>query len=140
MRTESTNGEIAATMGSAPPELEDGPPDRDAVTLLERVLPDRLLVHLGAVGRAKVGQQELPIPSADLGMLPARRRVRHDDVGFGEPSDQSIASAARFVPVPTQYWMSSKVNDARTVPALATIARTQMIDDSRLLIIRLPPS
>src|SRR5439155_19631874 len=48
------DGQRERRHGSAPPELQDGPSDRDAVTLLERVLSDRRLVHLRPVRRTQV--------------------------------------------------------------------------------------
>src|SRR5436309_6656683 len=88
LRTESTNGEIAATMGSAPPELEDGPPDGDAVALLEEPLRHRRLVHHRAVGRSEIGQNVTPWRPADLRVLPGGAGILEHDVGFAEPPDR----------------------------------------------------
>src|SRR5436309_3277878 len=88
LSTATTKGETVAITASAPPELEDGPPDRDAVAVLQRSLRHRRLVHHRAVGRSEIGQEVAVRGPADLGVLAGRPGVLEGDVGLPQPPDR----------------------------------------------------
>src|ERR671931_1476548 len=71
----------------APPELEDRPPDRDAVPLLESLLPDHRSVHQRSVRGPQVGDDEVAVLAPDLRVPAAGPGVREHDVRLRQPSD-----------------------------------------------------